>query len=88
MVLAKGEPDSGSLLVVLTNKGNDSKVMERMPSPDGDRVWTVARRESAEERQDFATWLERRRQQDPDLWIVELDIPNGERFIGSSTAAG
>ncbi|WP_298199508.1 DUF1491 family protein [Novosphingobium sp.] len=88
MVLAKGEPDSGSLLVVITNKGNDSKAMERMPSPDGGRVWTVARRESIDNQQDFADWLDRRRQQDPDLWIVELDIPNGERFIGSSIATG
>ena len=31
---------------------------------------------------DFAGWLERRRVQDRDLWIIELDIPQGERFIG------
>ena len=82
MVLAKGEPDAGSLLLVLTNKGSNYRAMERMPSPDGGRVWTVARWESDQDPQDFPAWLERRRQQDPDLWIVELDIPDGERFVG------
>ncbi|MEO5586279.1 MAG: DUF1491 family protein, partial [Novosphingobium sp.] len=32
--------------------------------------------------QEFSEYLERRKYQDPDLWIVELDIANAERFIG------
>lgn len=82
MVLAKGERDAGALLVVLNEKGSNSRAFERMPSPDGHRVWTVARRESDSGAENFAEWLTRRREQDPDLWIVELDIPDGERFIG------
>lgn len=82
MVLAKGERDGGSLLVLLNEKGSNSRAFELMPSPDGHRVWTCARDESERGPEDFAAWLERRRQQDPDLWIVELDIADGERFIG------
>ncbi|MBC2670047.1 DUF1491 family protein [Novosphingobium piscinae] len=81
MVLAKGEADSGALLVVLTDQGRRSRAWERMPSPDGHRVWTRVREEVAEDPGDFADWLKRRQHQDPDLWIVELDIPEGERFI-------
>ncbi|MDE2619434.1 MAG: DUF1491 family protein [Sphingomonadales bacterium] len=83
MVLAKGEPDAGAILLVLTENGINNRALERMPSPRGDRVWTVARRESADAPEDFAAWLARRQEQDPDLWIVELDIPGAERFIGS-----
>jgi hypothetical protein len=39
-------------------------------------------------RQDLAeaamlqAYLDRRKQQDPDLWIVELDVAGGEQLIG------
>ena len=81
MVLAKGEPDAGGILLVLIHNGQDSRAFERMPSLTGGRVWTLAKAESAGEPGAFAAWLERRRSQDPDLWIVELDIPDGERFV-------
>ncbi|MFZ4747332.1 MAG: DUF1491 family protein, partial [Sphingomonas sp.] len=35
-----------------------------------------------------AAWLERRREHDPDLWIVELDIPNAQRFVAEMSGDG
>jgi hypothetical protein len=35
-----------------------------------------------------AAWLERRRARDPDLWIVELDIPNAQRFAAETSGDG
>jgi len=54
-----------------------------MPVVDGDRVWALARAQG-DDSGAFGDWLARRRAQDPDLWIVELDIAQGERFIGLS----
>ena len=87
-VLARGAADSGALLVVLTDRGQPARAFERMPSLTGGRVWMEARAASAEEPGAFAEWLERRREQDSDLWIIELDIPHGERFIGSIVPRG
>jgi hypothetical protein len=81
-VVAKGEPDSGSILVVIMEKGADARVYERMPQADGTRVWHLAKRDDRLNPQDFPDYLARRRAQDRDLWIIELDIPQGERFIG------
>lgn len=81
-VLARGEPDAGGILLVLTNKGQESRAFERMPRLSGGRVWTLAKADDAHEPGALSAWLERRRAQDPDLWIVELDVPNGDRFIG------
>lgn len=81
MVLAKGEPDAGGVVIVLTNQGKESRAFERMPSPTGGRVWTLAKADSDTEPGIVTAWLERRRSQDPDLWIIELDIPDGDRFI-------
>lgn len=83
-VLKKGEQDAGTILVVLTERGANGRVYERMPQADGSRAWTLSRRENPENKADLEEWLARRGNQDRDLWIVELDIANGERFIGIS----
>lgn len=83
-VLHKGEREAGTILVVLTENGANSRVYERMPQADGSRVWTCSRRQESPDFGDFDAYLARRRDQDPDLWMVELDIANGERLIGLS----
>lgn len=80
-VLAKGERDSGTMLVVLTDRGALSTAYERMPQPDGSRKWSQSRVQQADDPQAFDAYIERRGSQDPDLWIIELDVRNGTRFI-------
>jgi hypothetical protein len=80
-VLARGERDAGTMLVVLTDRGALSTAYERMPQPDGTRRWSLSRSQDAQDPHAFAAYLERRQAQDPDLWIIELDVRNGERFI-------
>ena len=82
-VLATGERDAGTILVVCCEHGTNAAAYERMPQPDGSRRWTLSRRQDPENSQDFAEYCERRKNQDRDLWIVELDIPDAERFIDS-----
>jgi len=81
-VLAKGEPEAGTIMLVLTGPGGRAAAAwERMPHPDGTRRWTLARQADADDPAAFDQWVDRRRTQDPDLWIVELDIPQAERFV-------
>jgi hypothetical protein len=80
-VIAKGERDAGTILVTCCESGKNYRAYERLPRPDGTRGWSLAKREDSENPQEFADYLERRRRQDSDLWIVELDIPDAERFI-------
>lgn len=80
-VMAKGERDAGTLLVVCCEKGGLAAAYERMPQLDGTRAWTVTRRQDVENRQEFWEYCDRRKAQDSDLWIVELDVPDPERFI-------
>jgi hypothetical protein len=82
-VVAKGERDAGTILVVCSDKGEHAAVYERMPQPDGSRQWALAHRQSAAGSDEFWDYCRRRHQQDPDLWVLELDIPNAERFIDS-----
>ena len=81
-VLHKGERDAGSLLVVCCENGGNARLYERMPSLDGTREWTLAKAQGADKPHELNEYLDRRSRQDPDLWMIELDIANGERFIG------
>lgn len=81
-MLAKGEREAGTILVLTTQHGANPRVYERMPSPDGGRKWHCAFQQDNEMTGQIADYLDRRAKQDPDLWIIELDIANGERFIG------
>jgi hypothetical protein len=81
-VLARGG-EAGTVMVVLAERGGPGRAFEQMPVVDGDRVWALARAQG-DDSGAFGDWLARRRAQDPDLWIVELDIAQGERFIGLS----
>lgn len=86
-LLAKGEREAGIILVVCCDRGASSEIYERMPTAQGDRQWTMVRKQDIDEKQEFEEYLARRRKQDPDLWIVELDIPQAKRFIGIDDSA-
>ncbi|MFC4253856.1 DUF1491 family protein [Altererythrobacter xixiisoli] len=83
-VIARGERDAGTLLVICCEKGRDARLYERMPQADGTRSWSVIRVQDYENPREFWDYCSRRQLQDPDVWIVELDIANAERFIGLS----
>ena len=83
-VIAKGERDAGTLLITCCERGKNYRAYERMPRPDGTRGWTLAKTEDSHNPVEFGEYLDRRRRQDRDLWIVELDIPDAERFIDST----
>lgn len=88
MVIEKGERDAGTLLVLCCENGTNMRAYERMPQADGTRKWSLAKIQDTDNSTEFTEYCERRRRQDPDLWIVELDAPNCERFIGLSGTSG
>ena len=81
-VLAKGDADAGSILVVLTERGANALVHERLLQPDGNYAWGEAPAGS----EPISDLVARRRQFDPDLWVVELDVPSQQRFADEMKA--
>ncbi|TAD73658.1 MAG: DUF1491 family protein [Sphingomonadales bacterium] len=80
-VLAKGERDAGTILLVMLCRGTGAVLYERMPQLDGARFFVATKRENSEISQEFSEYLARRRQQDSDLWLIEVDIADTERFV-------
>ncbi|MEO1222167.1 MAG: DUF1491 family protein [Pseudomonadota bacterium] len=81
MVLAKGERDAGTILIVSMFRGADTRLYERMPQLDGTRPFVLTKSQSTENPSEFDDYLARRRDQDPDIWLLEVDIDDPERFI-------
>ena len=80
-VLAKGERDAGTILLVTLYRGAGAVLYERMPQLDGSRKFLAAKRENPENPQEFSEYLARRRSQDEDVWLIEVDIADAERFV-------
>jgi hypothetical protein len=82
-VLAKGERDAGTIAIVVIGRGEPAALYERMPQADGNRIFVRTVSEDIEKKSDFSERLERRRDSDRDLWLIEVDVPDSERFIAS-----
>lgn len=80
-VLGRGERDAGTILIVTLCRGERAALYERMPGLDGSRSFVSSKTEDSEKKQDFSAYLERRRHQDPDIWLIEVDIADPARFI-------
>lgn len=86
MVLQRGEATSGAILVVLLEKGGNPLVLERLMAADGDYAWSESGPKGDGNDADRQKFLEKRRRIDPDLWILELDVPSRERFAAGMNA--
>lgn len=82
-MLAKGERDAGTILLVTLCRGAGGVLHERMPLLDGSRKFLAVKREDPENPQEFSEYLARRRRQDSDMWLIEVDIADPERFVAA-----
>ena len=82
-VLQSGERDAGTLGILTTHSGKNTRCWERMPQLDGTRRFQAIKKQEAENAREFDDYVRRRMDQDPDLWILELDGPEMERLIDS-----
>jgi hypothetical protein len=81
-VLAKGDATAGAVLVVAQDRGQNARLWERGIGPSGEvELIAVGPEEDSQAQTDY--WVKRRRN-DPDLWVVELDIPQAERFAAQT----
>jgi hypothetical protein len=79
-VIAKGDSMAGSVLVILCEKGRKARILERLLQREGVYSWQDTGPEALANDDDAEKFLARRCKFDPDLWILELDVPSAERF--------
>lgn len=78
-VIAKGDQTAGAVSLILREKGGNPRFFERLLEPGGRYRWTESG-QAFENEQVLETFLQKRKNFDPDSWILELDIASAERF--------
>ncbi len=85
-VLAKGDDDSGVILVQCSERGAPGPLLERRFAPSGHYIWEAVGPGDPKDGESRANYQERRQKADPDLWIVELDIADAPRLVAEWAA--
>jgi hypothetical protein len=75
MVLRRGDPDAGGVLVVLRGKGG-ACVLSQVRTGAGDPAWLRATGADPVEEADADAYVSRQVSRDPDLWVLEFNAPN------------
>jgi len=83
VVRAKGDPLAGAILVIAVDRNGGARLLERGVGTDGESalIDSTPRDSNPASVDDY--WR-RRRSHDPDLWVIELDIPSAERFAAET----
>jgi hypothetical protein len=87
-VIRKGDPERGTLLLLISSRGRHVACLERMLSVDGSYRWQAVGPAESASSIDVTDFVSRRTRFDEDMWAIELDIAEPERFIAETTAAG
>jgi hypothetical protein len=86
-VLAKGDLTAGAVMVILAERGVRAALLERLLQPDGLYAWQESGQGAADDAA-LQALIGRRRKNDPDLWVVELDVPSAGRFAAEMNEPG
>lgn len=74
MVLSKGDEMSGAVLLALVEGGRTQRLLERSLGLDDIYRWTETGPKPDADEQAFTEYFAKRRNFDPDIWVVELDL--------------
>ncbi|PVX28260.1 DUF1491 family protein [Sphingomonas pokkalii] len=84
MVLAKGDATSGAILLLLLERGANPRFVERGIGPQGVPALVPSGPAGLADEESATSYWQRRRARDSDLWVVELDIADAERFAAET----
>jgi hypothetical protein len=75
VVLRKGDPDSGGVLVVL--RGREGLVaLSQVRAADGELAWMRATGAAPVDQDAVDAYVTRQERYDPDIWVLEFEAPD------------
>ena len=83
MVLARGDRDSGIVLLLVEQRDGPSRLFERGYGPDGRPAIVQVGPSDGDPEAVFDYW-QRRRRSDPDLWVVEVNVADAQRLAAET----
>ncbi|MFV0624185.1 DUF1491 family protein [Sphingomonas sp. ac-8] len=86
MVLARGDRDSGSVLLLVEERGAPTRLFERGFDRKGRRGVVAVGPQDGDPLAILDYW-QRRRRSDPDLWVVEVCVAEAQRLAAETIFA-
>jgi hypothetical protein len=80
-ILAHGDDAAGAIAVV-TREAGVERALAAVLGANGYEFAEMAREDGV------TAWISRARGRDPDLWVIELDIPQAEQFVAEILSSG
>ncbi|OSZ72071.1 hypothetical protein CAP39_01480 [Sphingomonas sp. IBVSS1] len=80
-VLARGDAEAGAIAVVARSGGNE-ELLAPVLGAAGYEMAVMASGDAV------PGWIERARRRDPDLWVIELDIPQAAQLVAQILSPG
>ncbi|CAN5417831.1 DUF1491 family protein [soil metagenome] len=84
MILHRGDATSGVILVQCLEKGQKTGLFERVSTLAGGYALAACGPQDAAESEQADAYVARRLRADPDLWLIELDVADAERFAAET----
>ena len=72
-VAARGDGDSGAILLKFNTHDQGCSVLAQARAPDGELIWMRATGAAPVAESDADSYIARQRRRDPDLWVVEIE---------------
>ena len=79
-VVRHGDDVAGAILVECQDRGVPHLLLERATDLDGHQSWRPVAQALTEDRETYQQRLDKRIRSDPDLWIIELNTAQAQRF--------
>ncbi len=83
-VLRRGDKERGSILLIINSRGRHFASLERILDLDGNYQWNAAGPPENAESAEVSSFLAKRTRFDEDLWVIELDVADAERFTAET----
>ncbi len=83
-VIHRGDNKAGAILVECVERGARDLLLERATALDGSDGWRTIAQAGADDAAEHANRIAKRRKSDPDLWVIELDIADAQRFAAET----
>ena len=80
-IIKRGDDDRGALILLVAERGQPKVLIERRMGHEFEYRWTIVATADEAEPEKFRESTDKQVRFDPDCWLIELDIPDAERFV-------